>query len=346
MEDHIVIFTSDRSELAEAISRASAGIPARPLQPVYAGMLLRARGSTVELVASDGHVSFIATAPADVTQEGAALIPGKMLTEISRYFAGEKVRVSCGAVTEITAGRSEFTLSCGDPQDYPMWEQPAFPPMGTIEGFSSAVRKVSTCASRTDMVLRAMCLTPSEGRLFMTCTDRASMAVMSLPWDGEGLPALVAAEVMEQFARVAGEGPVHLGWNSRLVTIASPGLQVISPMIQGKFLDWEKVYARVPDRWAAVSTPDLTRAVKAAALQGDWAEFAFGEDLRISSASAEGSFSDHVETGDYQGQAVFTVSARKVLDGLSGCSDVLRAGFAGALFLRSAGYDFMLQPRR
>jgi len=352
----LLILSADRRELALAISGASQGLAGRPGQPVYAGMLLSSRQDreSIELAASDGEITFVAQAPAQVHAQGSVLLPGRMLAEISKYFTGDTIGLEHqGSTAKIMAGRSTFVLSAASGEDYPKWpDAPAS--LGTMEGaeFAAAARKVIPVAGKTipGIADGAVCLTPDDGRLFMACTDGASMAVMSPAWDGaDGVPALVPVPAMERFTRMVEDGTVSLGWEENLITMETPGLRVVTRKVTGRFRKWREILDAAPEKWVTADTPELIRLVKVAQLAAadDKVELAFDRnDLLVRAAGQQGQTEGYTET-DYGGPGVsFFFGGAKLLDGLSACGKTVQLAWGRAMFLRSGEYSFMIQPRR
>lgn len=95
----MLIITADRRELVQAIQKASVGLPSRPAKPVLAGILIRSLAKAdraddvIRLTASDSDMTFTAECKADIHTGGEVLLPGRMLTEVSKYFTGSEVTV-------------------------------------------------------------------------------------------------------------------------------------------------------------------------------------------------------------------------------------------------------------
>lgn len=360
----MISFNADRKDLADAVSRASAGIPSRPPQPVYAGMLLRnvvhdSGGDAIELVSSDSEVTFAALCPAQVHSEGSVILPGRMLSEISKYWTGDSVGIEHeGAVAKVMSSRSQFILSASDGERYPSWaESPQGIAVVGAEEFSAAIRRISPASGKTipNVAYGAVYLSPAQSRLNMVCTDGSSMGVAGIDFDclAEEFPGFAKAPVpvLERFARLA-EGKVTLGWSENLISADFPGLRVLSRQVSGNFPDWEKVFRNAPEEWVTTGTEELTRLVKTAQLatSDDCIGLTFdGNDLNVTARGQEGRASGYTET-DYQKEAIsFLFGGDRVLDALRGCGEKVQVAFtepSRAVYFRSEGLTFLVQPRR
>lgn len=383
----MLIFTADSETLHGAITRAVQGLPSRPHKPVLAGMLFTSitfadgSPSQISVTASDEDLVFIAHFPAQVHETGTALLPGRMLSEMARYFPSGDIAVSYrdGGTADIAIRKSRFTISASEGKDYPRWRPPVSV-LGTLDAaeFAAAVRKVASSAARNDPVLSTVCVGLSEGdspSLTLACTDRGRLAVAEpafapdRPIASLDCPdqALVPVGVMERFARVAGEKEVHIGWDEKVVMLLADGLQVFSrqisntapPAFEGApprylFPDWRKVLARMPDTLVTADTAELTRAVRMAQLAtGETGRIVltFREDGLEVSAAGDASVREHVDLA-WKGEDVAAgFSAPKLLDGLGACGAEVSMGFASAgtpkpLFISSPGLTYMMQQMR
>lgn len=370
----MLTFSASREDLSLAIQRASQGLAGNPPQPIYAGMLFKGNPNGIEITASDGDMTFSAGLSAEVHSDenhdnpgepGQALLPGKMIAEISRYFTGTTITVDYqdGGTAEITAGRAKFTLSADKGLKYPKWQDP--PQMiGTIdaEEFAGAIRRVAPAASKTHPVHRSIYLHPDSlavDRLFIVATDSSRMAVMVPSWEDTGplrtFPdPLVPVPVMERFAKAAAdEDFVQLGWNDKMIGFSTPGLQVTSRLNSGTFpKNWRGILDGAPENWVTFSAESLTRVVKMALLAADEGRIDLtfeGSDLHVTASQQGREFSDYVDT-DYSGEPVtLLLGGQVLLDGLSGCRGEAKITFttpARPVFLRSGDYRYMCQPRR
>src|SRR5215469_8199411 len=131
---HGMRFTVQRDAFAEAVAWVSRALPTRPVIPVLAGLLLRASGDGLTLACFDYEVSARMAVPAEVAEPGTALVPGRLLLEITRSLPGLPVKFRDdpdGMLLE--CGEASFTLVTLPPDDYP--ELPEVPRLaGTVDG--------------------------------------------------------------------------------------------------------------------------------------------------------------------------------------------------------------------
>jgi DNA polymerase-3 subunit beta len=183
-------FTVERDALAEAVTWVARALPTRPVIPVLSGLLLRAAGEYLTLSCFDYEVSARVRVPASVAEPGTALVPGRLLLEITRSLPGQPVEVGPDADgMSMTCGEAAFTLATLPPDEYP--ELPELPQLaGTADGgiLAGAIGQVTPAASRDDTLpmLTAVSVELGEDTMTLAATDRYRLAVRDL---GEWQPA-------------------------------------------------------------------------------------------------------------------------------------------------------------
>lgn len=207
-------FMVARETLGEAVAFVSRALPSRPVVPVLSGMLLDAGPDGLTLSCFDYEVSAKVTVDADVAEPGSALVPGRLLAEITRSLPSRPVEfVAEPGMVNLTCGSAEFGLVCLSEQDYPaLPDSPE--PVGVIDGgvLSAAIAQVAPAASRDDTLpmLTAVCIDVSGAAMTLVATDRYRMAARELSFEPADVQArsvaLVPARIMTEAARMMSAG--------------------------------------------------------------------------------------------------------------------------------------------
>ena len=214
-------FTVERDALAEAAAWVARALPSRPVIPVLAGLLLHAEPSSSDheggltLACFDYEVSARMRVPAEVSEPGTVLVPGRLLVEITRSLPAGRT-VDFGPDPEglsMTCGEAAFILATLPAEEYP--ELPDLPQLaGTADGgvLAAAIGQVTPAASRDDTLpmLTAVSLELAAGRMTLAATDRYRLAVRDTEWQpapGTGEQnVLVPARTMADAARMMTAG--------------------------------------------------------------------------------------------------------------------------------------------
>src|SRR4051794_11705380 len=206
-----VKFRVERDVLTDAVAWAARSLPVRPSIPVLAGLLIETNDSGDGLVLStfDYETSARATVPAVISDEGRALVSGRLLADICRSLPNKPVDVAIdGAKVRLQCGSATFTL-----QTMPVEEYPALPAMPAATGsvssevFAQAVNQAVTAAGRDDMlpVLTGVRIEIAGEHISLLATDRFRLSLRELDWDPGATDAeanaLVPARVLADTAK-------------------------------------------------------------------------------------------------------------------------------------------------
>lgn len=174
----------ERDVLAEAVQWAARSLPTRPSVPILAGLLVKAAGNQVVMSSFDYETSAQITVKAEVSDEGVALVSGRLLADIARSLPNKPVDITSDETRmELVCGTARFTL-----QTLPVADYPALPEMpeatGAIpsEEFAKAVSQVVVAAGRDELlpVFTGVRMEIEGDTLSLLATDRYRMALKEL----------------------------------------------------------------------------------------------------------------------------------------------------------------------
>ena len=321
-------FRVGREALGEAVAFVSRALPARPVVPLLSCMLIEVADNGLTLSCFDYEVSARCTVEAEILEPGSALVPGRLLAEITRSLPGRPVEFSDEAdVLNLVCGSAEFGLVC-----LPMEEYPALPdsppPVGAVDGglLAAAVGQVAPSASRDDTLpmLTAVCLDIDGDSLTLAATDRYRLAARVLPFTPADPQvraiALVPARIMAEAARMMSAGtPVTLAFSTErdwargsvragrsagdavgddqprpaegLISFAAGHRRLTARLIGGEFIKYQSRFAGDFSCHADLQPGPMIEAVRRAALVAERAgpvRLSFGDGEVVIEAHAEG----------------------------------------------------------
>ena len=138
-------FRVERDALADAVAWTAKALPSRPPVPVLAGALLRVTAGQLTISGFDYEVSSQVTVEVHGDADGAALVSGRLLAEITKALPGKPIEVAAvGSHLELVCASARFTLPTMPVEDYP-----TLPDMPTRSGtvpadvFAHAVAQVA-----------------------------------------------------------------------------------------------------------------------------------------------------------------------------------------------------------
>src|SRR5947207_8109688 len=179
-------FRVERDALADAVAWTAKSLPSRPSVPVLAGVMLRVTGGRLTVSGFDYEVSSQVGLDVQADADGAALVSGRLLAEITRALPAKPVDfATIGSHVELTCGSARFTLPTMPVEDYPtLPDMPAT--AGTVDAgvFAAAVSQVAIAAGRDDTLplLTGVRVEIEGSMMTLLATDRYRLAIRELPW--------------------------------------------------------------------------------------------------------------------------------------------------------------------
>jgi DNA polymerase-3 subunit beta len=279
-----VKFRIDRDSFADAVTWTARSLPTRPSVPVLAGLLIDASTEGLTLSGFDYETSTRATLPAEVADEGRALVSGRLLAEIVKSLPAKPVDVAVdGTKVQVVCGSARFSL-----QTMPVEEYPRLPDMPTATGtikadeFATAVGQASAAAGRDEMLplLTGVRLELEGSTVSLMATDRFRASLRELTWYPErgdiSAQALIPARVLGETARsLAGSGDVIvavsagesgdglIGFEGR---IGNGSRRTTTRLLEGDFPRVRQLFQAQSETVAYVATAELVEAVKRVSL--------------------------------------------------------------------------------
>ena len=347
----------ERDALAEAVAWVARSLPSRPVLPILSGMLLEASTDRLTLSCFDYEVSARILLDAEVTEPGTALVPGRLLAEITRSLPSYPVEVDHEKddVT-VTCGPASFTLVTLPVKEYP--RLPELPLLaGTVDGaaLATAIGQVAPAASRDDTlpVITGVNLEIYDNTLRLVATDRYRLAIRELGWtpahQGSAVTLLVPAKTLSDAARMMLPGtPVRvmmrgepgqtadasqgdsLRAGDAMIGFESGGRRLTTRLIAGEYI---KYMSRFPEEFGSrgdMPAIPLVEAVKRVALvaeRGSSVRLSFGHGKVTIEAGTEGQArARETVNADFAGEeTAIAFSPHYLMDGL-GAALIAAAG--------------------
>ncbi len=303
-------FRVDRDVLGEAVSWVARELPSRPVVPVLSGLLVQAGSDGLTLSCFDYEISARVELPAEVGEAGTALVPGRLLAEITRSLPPAAVEVtSAPGLVILTCGSAEFALVSLPVHEYPkLPELPAI--AGTVDGgaLASAAAQVVPSSSRDDTLpmLTGVNLDFDGHALTLAATDRYRLAVRTVPWEPADpevrSSALVPARTLADVARTMGAGqPVTIAFGhpgddgarpvDGIISFEGGGRRLTARLIGTEFIRYESRFPASFEARAELAAGPFTEAVRRVSLVADRAtpvQLAFRGDVVVIEAQSDG----------------------------------------------------------
>ena len=267
--------TCDRDELAARLGAVSRVVSSRGTVQVLAGVLLHAQGGLLELAATDMELSLRTTLAAQIEGDGAVVVPGKLLVDLTRLLPAGQVTIEYrpeDGVAEITAGSYASRLNIFAAEDFPRLPSVDVP-LHAIETASllDTVDRVSRSASRDESrpVLTGIQVRFEGTTLAMAATDsyRLSFKQTELAAAGPDIEAIIPARALTELARIAaGTDVVQMGINENTVVFGAGDAWLTTRRIDGQFPDVNRLLPETFEVEVDLPRAELRDVVRRAAV--------------------------------------------------------------------------------
>jgi DNA polymerase-3 subunit beta len=248
--------------------------------PVLAGILLEVDGSQLSVSGFDYEVSARAEVDVQASEAGRALVPGRLLAEITRALPPHPVDITAeGPRLAITCGNARFSLPTLPVEDYP--SLPAMPSSaGVVDSdvFAEAVGQVAVAAGRDDTLpmLTGVRLEIDDDRITLAATDRYRLAVREFAWrpesSGVSAAVLVPARTLADAARTLTSGPEIVlslssgGSGEGILGLSGKDRQTTTRLLDAEFVKYRAIMPTESAADAVLPVGLFTDAAKRVAL--------------------------------------------------------------------------------
>lgn len=293
----------NKDDFADAVAWVARSIPARPTNPVLAGLLITGGPHGLTVAGFDYDTSRQTHLPAEISNEGQVVVSGRLLSEITKALPAKPVDLAVdGARAVITCGSAKFSLPL-----MPVGEYPALPASpaetGTVpaELFAHAVAQVAVAAGRDETMpmMTGVRVEIAGDTVLLAATDRFRLAVRELSWETTSPVAeaavIVPAKTLADAAKAVAPGSdVHLALGTadtlgqdRLLGIHSGDKHSTARLLDTEFPKFRQLFPSEFSAMAILDVVDLIEAIKRVALVASQGaqikmEFSADGDLRLS----------------------------------------------------------------
>jgi len=245
--------TTQRDELVSKLSIVSRAVSNRAATQALSGILLTATQAGVTLRATDLEMGLETGLQAEVEGEGAILLPGRLLAEVSRSLGDAKVEIESRPAekdVEIRSGGSSFHLRVLPAEDFPSFPEDEGEPLKIpAAALASTVDLVARAASRDDMrpVLTGVLVTASGNEMTMVATDSYRLAVKRTELEGGiggELEANIPARALRELGRILsteGVEEVSVGLLPNQAVFKAGAIVLNTRLIDGQFPNFRQL---------------------------------------------------------------------------------------------------------
>src|SRR5918992_515954 len=250
-----------KDALAEKLQVVGRGVSTRTTVQILAGIMLRAAGGRLHLSATDMEISLRVSFDAQVEDEGAVVVPGRLLVDIVRLLPGGEVTLEHGpedGVARLTCGSASYALNTYGPEDFPRLPEVDPETSFTVDrkAFLDTIARVSRSASRDESrpVLTGVLVRFEGGKVVMAATDSYRLSVKETELaqgPDQELEAIVPARALAELARVGQateSATIEVGVQENQIVFGVDGVWLTARRIDGQFPNYRQL---LPEQFEA-----------------------------------------------------------------------------------------------
>lgn len=243
--------TVSREELAAKLATVSRAVSTRTAVLVLGGIQVRAEDGRLHLAATDMELSLRASLDAEVSDDGLAVVPGRLLLDIARSLPEGEVSLEHRpeeATVVVTAGSAAYRVHTYSAEDFPRLPDIDAVALHGIErdALVETIARVGRSASRDESrpVLTGILVRFEPGKVVMAATDSYRLAVKETAVGGSlpELEAIIPARALQELSRLAPSGDeVRLGVQDNHVVFGVGGVWLTTRRIDGQFPNYRQL---------------------------------------------------------------------------------------------------------
>lgn len=244
-------FTVSQSALARAVAVVSKGLGSQSTLPILGGIYVKASAGSIEFQTTNVTISVRHAIPANVEEEGATVVSGKILTNVVKNLPDAAVSFDDeGGVVNIACQKTHFRLNTLSAADFPEFpevdmEQTVELPSALLSNMVDKVYKV-TSKDTSRPILAGVLLTVQDNTIRLVATDSYRLAVCDTSTETSSTDSAFEAIVPgatfhEVLSLPSMTDRVTLGLSASQIVFSFGSTTYVSRRIEGNFPNFRQL---------------------------------------------------------------------------------------------------------
>ncbi|MBR2572550.1 MAG: DNA polymerase III subunit beta [Clostridia bacterium] len=270
-------FRTSNEDLLRGLSTVTRVLSARTTQPILEGVLLQTGDNDLLLTCSDGNMSIVTRVSAQIEENGAVVLPGRLFLDIVRKMpSGElKAAVNSQSVLSLKSGSVRMTLSGQDARFYP--PLPILSAENSVELSQSVLHDMiqqtsfAIASESSHRVLTGAFLEISEGEMCIVCLDgyRLALSKQRIADSSVQLKAIIPMKAVQEIGRILEEdeektATLQIGGTQMMMTLGVT--TVYSTLIDGEYTNYRAILPSVYKTQICIGRESMQHCVERASL--------------------------------------------------------------------------------
>ena len=336
-----MIFSMNSQDLLEGLNTVTRALAARSPKQILEGILITAEDQRVRMTCSDGSLVIECINDASIKEEGQAVLPGKLFTELIRKMPVGDVNISVTdrrtAVIRCMKNRSSLAIMNAD--EYPDILQlqsgsvVKIPQNKLRDMISRVVFAIATDESRQILTGSLLEVSRSEARLVALDGFRLAMQKVFQPFelpDGvEIVRAIIPGKVLNELSRILPDDDAFCNMliEKNRMQCTFGNIRLTSGLLAGEYIDYRRILPadfRTEARANRISVQDAIDRASLMAREGknNLVKMSFRDDvLKITSNAELGDVEEEMDASLNGPPVDIAFNARYISDVIRNVSD-------------------------
>ncbi len=322
--------------LLSGVNTVQRAVSAKATLPILQGIYLKAEGQSLTFSATDLEIGIRCQVPAQIDQEGGAVVPARLFSELVRKLPDTTLTIELLDNTlHIHYYQSSLTLKCFDQEEFPL-----LPDLLDSQSFSlpsnlfknMVKQTVIACAVEESRPVFTGILLQVEGnqiRLVATDTHRLAYRQAEFPnQEGLNFHGIIPAKTMSEISRLLKDEDefLNISYNNAQISFQFGNVHLLSRLIEGQFPPYNQVIPQNCETKVHLSMRSFLDAVERASLLSREGNTGITivrlnidkdtETLRIEQTSEVGKISEQIEINIEGNGLVIAFNSKFLLDAL------------------------------
>ena len=336
-----MIFSMNSQDLLEGLNTVTRALSARPSKQILEGILISAEDNRIQMTCSDGSLVIEYTNAASIQEEGQAVLPGKLFTELIRKMPNGTVNISVTdrrtASIRCMKNRSNLAVMNADeyPEIQPLQTGSAvkIPQNKLREMISRVVFAIATDESRQILTGSLLEVSRSEARLVALDGFRLAMQKIfqpfELPPEVEVVKAIIPGKVLNELSRILPEDDAFctMLFDRNKMQCTFGNIRLSSGLLAGEYIDYRRILPsdfKTEARANRVSVQDAIDRASLMAREGknNLIKMSFRDGLlKITSNAELGDVEEEMDASLVGDPVDIAFNARYIIDVIRNVSD-------------------------
>lgn len=269
-------FTCDKASLQEATNIVQKAAATNSTLTILMGILITAKDNKIKLTCNNLDVAIECNINAQIEKEGTVVVSSRLFFDIMKNLAGDLVHISVNDkfVTNITGGGSNYDILGICAEEFPL--------LPTVEEETSLflsqrelkelIRSTIFAAgtSENKLILTGCLLKAEDNNIIMVAVDgyRLALRQIQVKHDHPKTSFVIPARNLSELNKIIADSDenIQIIISNKNISFDFNGVRFVSRLLDGEFIDYEKIIPKSFTTTVRVKAAELENAVERASL--------------------------------------------------------------------------------